>query len=256
MTALVQRSVRFSAIVATVIILAACGATSPGPSPSPASKLIIDRPAAGTQLTASPVEVMGHAPGGARVVHDIPLSPDQEVTATADGTWSLLVVLKEGVNDLVVRVGDDKSTAIQLTLTYTPMATPTPAATPVPTLALTPTTQPTATPTVSVTYTTTTLVGGSIFVNVKITNTGEAATAPIRLGFGGLKDYADLVGCIPACSQSGLLGDIYTQFQQGVGAGKTVTFKVEFLAKKVGVANWTLQVAGNMFSGTGRTAIR
>jgi hypothetical protein len=184
------------------------------------------------------------------------VSPDQEVTAAVDGTWSLLVVLKEGTNDLVFRVGDDKSTSIHLALRYSSAATPTPAATAVPTPEPTPTTQPTATATVSVTYTTATVVGGSIFVNITITNTGKVTREPIRLEFGGLKDYADLIGCTPACSQSGLLGDIYTQFPQGVGAGKTVTFKVEFLAKKVGVANWLLQVAGNMFSGTGTTAIR
>jgi hypothetical protein len=57
-------------------------------------------------------------PAGARIVRDISLAADTEATADATGKWSMQVSLSEGSNDLVFRVGDDRTTEVRLAVTY------------------------------------------------------------------------------------------------------------------------------------------
>jgi hypothetical protein len=95
-------------------------------------------PASGTTVTVAVVTVTGHAAPGAEVVRDIPLAQDQHVIAAGDGTWSMSVELKPGDNELVFRLGGDRSTEVRISLTYlAPTAAPPTAApataTPLPT---------------------------------------------------------------------------------------------------------------------------
>ena len=88
-------------------------------------------------------------PPGARVVHDISLAPDEETTVSG-GTWTLSVKLAAGENDLVFRLGDDRSTAVHLHVRYAADRTapiPTAAASPTPQGTAEPTSEPTAEPT-------------------------------------------------------------------------------------------------------------
>lgn len=162
-----------------------------------------------------------------------------------------------------------------LTPTVSPVASPTPVpvptAVPAPTAVPTPTPVPTLRPTPgpppgavltadSVTYSSESYVGGSIFVNATIHNSGSSASEPVKMQFGGLKDYADIIGCTPACETSDFFGDWFAQFSQGIGGGQTATFKIEFLAKAVGVAHWSVTMYEgadkDFFYGTGTTTIR
>jgi hypothetical protein len=111
-----------SAVAFVVVALLAfgCGelpARSPGAG---AGTMTITSPASGTVVHTATVEVAGTAPAGARVVHDISFAPDDDVIAGVDGTWSMTVTLEEGANELVFRVGDDRSTEVRLGLQYTP----------------------------------------------------------------------------------------------------------------------------------------
>jgi hypothetical protein len=63
--------------------------------------------------------VVGSAPDGAEVVLDVRLRPDVRTVAAA-GRWSIDVELDEGENVLTFRLGDDKSTAVTLTVTFDP----------------------------------------------------------------------------------------------------------------------------------------
>jgi hypothetical protein len=141
---------RFLGVVALCVALAACSSSAPSASPPLLGALTITEPAPGAVVTGSQVLIRGHAPAGARVVHDISLRPDQDVIAGSDGAWALTVDLEAGVNDLVFRLGDERSTEIHFSLTYTAaVATPssTPVATPVPTPRPTPVPTPKPTPT-------------------------------------------------------------------------------------------------------------
>jgi hypothetical protein len=125
-----------------------------GPS---ASDLIVITPVDGELVMTPIVRFVGTAPIGARIVRDISLAPDEEVTAV-DGTWALDVELKEGVNEVSLRIGDNAETERTIRITYNataaasadatasptpePTAVPTPRPTPVATAAPTP--KPTA----------------------------------------------------------------------------------------------------------------
>jgi len=123
------------------------GATlSPQPTVATELALTIDSPKPGTVVHTSPIEVVGHAPAGARVVHDIWMAPDEEAIATSDGHWSLSVALVEGANELVFRLGDDASTDVHLGVAYAPSAGSTSTTTPTPTAQPTPTPQPSPSP--------------------------------------------------------------------------------------------------------------
>jgi hypothetical protein len=140
------------ALVAALGIAACGGASESGPtaaSPAAPAASIADlkvlTPSDGDVVAGARITFAGTAPAGTRVVRDIALAPDDEVVAT-DGTWTLDVELVEGVNEIVLRLGDDESTAQTFSITYAPVAAaPTASATPEPTP--TPTPDPTPTPT-------------------------------------------------------------------------------------------------------------
>ena len=62
--------------------------------------------------------VRGLARPGSIITRDIPFWFDDHTPADALGRWSFAVSLAEGENVLTFRVGDDASTAWQLTVTY------------------------------------------------------------------------------------------------------------------------------------------
>ncbi len=74
----------------------------------------------GDTVSTPTVTVSGVASPGAEVVQDISFAPDERTTAAADGSWAISVTLDEGPNTLRFRVGDDRSTEEELTLTYAP----------------------------------------------------------------------------------------------------------------------------------------
>jgi len=101
---------------------------------------------------------------------------------------------------------------------------------------------------------------GPIYLNATVANYGSGLSDPIEFQVGGLKDYADVIGCVPNCSSSEFFGDYYLQFAQGPVPGGSVTCKVQFLATKLGVANWTIMmydgVGDQFFVGNASTVIR
>lgn len=77
-------------------------------------------PEDGVTVTTKTIVVRGTAPAGSRVVRDIANAPDQSTRAASDGTWSLEVKLKSGVNNLRFRIGDEKATTRTLHVVYAP----------------------------------------------------------------------------------------------------------------------------------------
>lgn len=162
-------------VAVLTIMLMGCGPTGGPTTTGPRSDgLTVTSPATGSTLSESPAEFRGTAAVGSRVVRDIKLASDQEVIAGTDGIWTMTVELKEGANELVFRIGDDKSTQVRVGITYQPnsaqatttadaptvssqppaaspgptaSSAPTPTRTPIPTLAPTPTPAPTPQPT-------------------------------------------------------------------------------------------------------------
>jgi micrococcal nuclease len=120
-------------VLASIVALVACGggvqrvAATPGDDPP---SLRILEPVDGAEVTAAGIVVTGVGPAGARIVRDISLGPDDVAIADASGAWSMPVELEEGANELVFRIGDDQSTAVELTVSLAPpidAGTPTPA---------------------------------------------------------------------------------------------------------------------------------
>ena len=161
----------------------------------------------------------------------------------------------------------------------TPSPDPTPTAEPIPVPTAVPTAKPTVAPTpaptpkattappteavleaLSVSYTTETFVGGSIYLEVTIENVGGSPSEPVKFQIGGIKDYADLNGCIPICSVDDFFGAYFTGFETGVAAGQTATFEVELIAVNVGVADWSVMIyegdGKDIYYGTAKTVIR
>jgi micrococcal nuclease len=77
-------------------------------------------PEDGATVTTKTIVVRGTAPGGSRIVRDITNTPDQSTRAGSDGTWSLKVTLKSGINNLRFRIGDEKATTRTLLVVYAP----------------------------------------------------------------------------------------------------------------------------------------
>lgn len=143
---------RVGGVLLAMVALGGCSsapqlATTASPNPtapaiaSTIGNLTVFSPPPNSTVGTSSIQISGTAPGGARVVHDISLGPDQETTADASGAWQLVVDLKKGSNDLVFRIGDDRSTEVHINVTYVPgtatpsssgAATAPPVATPLP----------------------------------------------------------------------------------------------------------------------------
>jgi endonuclease YncB( thermonuclease family) len=77
-------------------------------------------PEDGATVTTKTIVVRGTAPAGSRIVRDIANAPDQDTRAAADGSWSMAVTLKRGINDLRFRIGDEKATTRVLRIVYAP----------------------------------------------------------------------------------------------------------------------------------------
>ena len=75
-------------------------------------------PVDGATVDEHLVVVRGLARPGSVITRDIPFWFDDHTTADSAGRWSFAVSLTEGENVLTFRMGDDMSTARQLTLTY------------------------------------------------------------------------------------------------------------------------------------------
>lgn len=99
-----------------------------GASPSPVGPsapivgLTIQSPEDGQSVVTKDVTVIGLAPPGLTVTRDVSLGLDQHATADGTGHWAISVGLQEGLNDLVFRIGDDRSTEKRLRVTFTPPA--------------------------------------------------------------------------------------------------------------------------------------
>jgi hypothetical protein len=99
-----------------------------GASPSPVGPaapiigLTIQSPQDGQVVATKDVTVIGLAPPGLTVTRDISFGLDQHATADGTGHWAINVGLQEGQNDLVFRIGDDRSTEKRLRVTFTPPA--------------------------------------------------------------------------------------------------------------------------------------
>lgn len=99
------------------------------PSPSPSSEptstpvvgLVIISPRDGATVSSSPIVIRGRAPAGSTITHDIPLGFDEHTIADANGRWSFSETLAPGENKFLFRIGDDRSTEVTLTITYSPV---------------------------------------------------------------------------------------------------------------------------------------
>ena len=96
----------------------------PGASPVGPAALItgltIQSPQDGQAVATKDVTVIGLAPPGLSVTRDVSFGFDQHATADGTGHWAISVGLDEGQNDLVFRIGDDKSTEKRVRVIYTP----------------------------------------------------------------------------------------------------------------------------------------
>ncbi|MEO7295151.1 MAG: hypothetical protein ABIZ57_03325 [Candidatus Limnocylindria bacterium] len=112
-------------------------------------------------------------------------------------------------------------------------------------------------------YTTETVVGGSVFITVTISNTGKVANPAIEINFSELDKNADVRGCKPKCELDDLPGFGPSAVFPGLAAGATRDYEVEFIATKVGVVAWNVCVyddrildGESVYCGDGRTTIR
>jgi hypothetical protein len=108
------------------------GSPSPQPSPTvagptlaptseaPPYGLTILSPLDGAVVGSHQVTVIGSAPAGITVVHDVPMWFDSRTTADGTGHWAMTVDLNKGENRLRFRLGDDKSTTKEIRVTYSP----------------------------------------------------------------------------------------------------------------------------------------
>jgi hypothetical protein len=95
----------------------------PGVTPAPSvpiTGLTIQTPRDGDTVATKDVTVIGLAPPGLKVTRDVSFGLDQHATADGTGHWAMSVSLNSGQNDLVFRIGDDRSTEQRLRVTYTP----------------------------------------------------------------------------------------------------------------------------------------
>lgn len=110
---------RMAVALGMVAVLAACTGGGRGLSSQyPPGSLKIVSPPTGTTVNLRALTVSGAAPPGSRIVRDISFGPDEEVIAGTDGRWTMTVHLDEGANELVFRIGDDRSTEVRLGVTY------------------------------------------------------------------------------------------------------------------------------------------
>jgi hypothetical protein len=76
----------------------------------------------GEVVASKEVTVIGLAPPGLTITRDVSFGLDSHASADGTGHWAINVGLDEGRNDLVFRIGDDRSSEQRLRVTYTPQA--------------------------------------------------------------------------------------------------------------------------------------
>ena len=77
-------------------------------------------PQDGAILKTRTIVVRGMATPGVRIVRDISGGIDQSARTASDGTWSMEIKLKSGLNKLRFRVEDEKATTRTLRVVYDP----------------------------------------------------------------------------------------------------------------------------------------
>jgi hypothetical protein len=98
-------------------------AGSPG-GPMLIAGLTIQSPINDQEVATKEVTVIGLAPPGLAITRDVSFGLDQHATADGTGHWAIVVGLNEGENKLKFRIGDDRSTEVELRVTYTPPVAP------------------------------------------------------------------------------------------------------------------------------------
>ncbi len=106
----------------------------PGNSPSvdgsqvaPSAAIVgmtILSPRDGDVVASKEVTVIGLAPPGLTITRDVSFGLDSHASADGTGHWAINVSLNEGRNELVFRIGDDRSTEQRLRVMYTPQQAP------------------------------------------------------------------------------------------------------------------------------------
>ena len=164
---------RVAGAFCALVILSACSAGGPADESASADAAAVEvvrdasnvpfditSHSSGDVVTTNEITVSGTAPAGSEVVYEIPLWPDEYVTSSPEGEWSVELKLHSERNELSFRVGDDESTRIELVLAYDDEEgatvageatdadpTPRPTAQPTPRPTAQPTPRPTAQPT-------------------------------------------------------------------------------------------------------------
>ena len=86
---------------------------------APIVGITIQNPQDGTVVATKDVTVFGIAPPGLTITRDVSFGLDQHATVDGTAHWAMSVELKEGQNDLVFRIGDDRSTERRLRVVFT-----------------------------------------------------------------------------------------------------------------------------------------
>jgi hypothetical protein len=90
------------------------------PSATPQLGLTFDFPVDGDVLSDQDINIIGTAPPGSTITHDVPMWFDDHTVTRADGIWMLPMHLGDGTNLLRFRIGDDRSTEQVITVYYRP----------------------------------------------------------------------------------------------------------------------------------------
>jgi hypothetical protein len=97
----------------------------PGATALPSAPIVgltIQSPRDGEVIATGEVTVIGLAPPGLSITRDVSFGLDQHTTVDGTGHWAIGVRLDQGLNTLVFRIGDDRSTEQRIRVTYTPPA--------------------------------------------------------------------------------------------------------------------------------------
>jgi hypothetical protein len=81
------------------------------------SRIVISEPENGARIPAESVTFQGTGPAGFELIHDAATGQDARTTIAPDGTWTLVVGLEAGANEVRLRLGDDRSTELIWTVT-------------------------------------------------------------------------------------------------------------------------------------------
>jgi hypothetical protein len=151
------------------------------------------------------------------------------------------------------------------TATPTPSPTPTPTDTPGPTDTPTPTAVPAAwiLTASNVQYDSQTVIGDTIVITMTLKNSGNIANPGTYVSFPDLHTNADFQKCQPACEHQNVYSDVLLP---GVQPHKSLKVTVTWIATKVGVDDWSLNIYDDpalasrggtpIFSGTAQTTIQ